>query len=327
MSTTKAHANQQNQTNQWRCKEKGDYNLRAVIQDSNMDLTTPVGQVLTTVEMEGGSWDFTCNYQANNQGFLRSLYIGTGRWGWDNSWVNDNTVCLIPGLSGIGIRFYASNGSATACDNTNMTKSIVMFANGTVLNGSASYSPFAELIRIGDIPPGNHVLPSTMQLRTTARTASNAFSPRYDVHSLVFTNPTLGAHLCTMVGFNQTIDFGNAIARGNDIISKPFDVWLTDCSGVALTEYKNSAKLSFASTRISPDGSKLNNCDDSNCAIGAYISFEDHEGDSINLNSGYLLNAQTNTSEDKLSFNANLHTDSTSGGKVDTSITLVLEYL
>ena len=278
--------------------------------------------------MEGGSWNFTCDHQSNNQGFPRSLYIGTGKWGWDNSWVNDNTVCLIPGLSGIGIRFYASNGSATACDNTNKSKYIIMFANGTVLNGSASYSPFAELIRIGDIPPGNHVLPSTMQLRTTVRTASNASSPRYDVHSLVFTNATLIAHQCKMAQFNKIINFGDNIARGDEIISKPFDVWLTDCSGNALAEYKNSAKLSFASAKISPGGTKLNNCDDSDCAGGTYISFTDIEGNNINLHGGYRLNAQTtNNIPNQLSFSSNLHTENTTEGKIDTSLTLVISYL
>ncbi|GIU12563.1 hypothetical protein [Shewanella sp. MBTL60-007] len=168
-----------------------------------------------------------------------------------------------------------------------------------------------------------------MPLTQKLRTASNANSFENSVFSLVFTNPTLEAHLCTMVQFNQTIDFGSGIARGDEVISKPFDVWLTDCSGAALTEYKNSAKLSFTSSpgRISPDGTQLYNCDDDDCANGAYISFTDIEGDNINLLGGYQLNAQTNTSEDKLSFNTNLHTESTIGGKIDTSITLVLEYL
>ncbi|GIU12567.1 hypothetical protein [Shewanella sp. MBTL60-007] len=113
LSAAKVHAGE---INFKRCKEKGDYNLRAVIQDNNIDLTTSIGQVLTTVEMEGGSWDFTCDSQSNNQGFDRSMYIGTGKHTWGNSWPSDSTVCLIPGLSGIGIRFYTSSGSPKVCN-------------------------------------------------------------------------------------------------------------------------------------------------------------------------------------------------------------------
>ncbi|WP_156925656.1 hypothetical protein [Shewanella fidelis] len=318
----------------YRCNEKGDYNLRAVIQDNNIDPTTPVGRILTTVEMEGGSWDFTCDYQSNAYNFARTMYIATGEGTWANYWSGDNTVCLIPGLSGIGIRFYASDGNAKVCNSgiplyPYDNGYIVKFDSGTVLSGTANYTPFAELIRIGDINGGDHILP-TMPLRSKLRTSPTLYSFKYGIFNLVFTNPSLEARLCTMAQFNKTIDFGDNIDKGDDVISKPFDVWLTDCSGNALTEYKNSAKLSFTSLpdRISTDGTRLFNCDDDDCADGAYITFTDIEGDNVNLKGGYRLNAQTtNSIPNQLSFSSNLHTENTSGGKIDTSITLVLEYL
>ncbi|GIU12571.1 fimbrial protein [Shewanella sp. MBTL60-007] len=328
MSTAKVYAGE---INFKRCKEKGDYNLRAVIQDNNIDLTTSIGQVLTTVEMEGGSWDFTCDSQSNHATFDRNMYIGTGNHTWSTPWSYDSTVCIIPGLSGIGIRFYTSSGSPKVCNISvpNGGGQIVKFDSGTVLSGTASYSPFAELIRIGDINAGKHVLPSTMPIAQKLRTASNGYSFDNKTFKLVFTNPTLEAHLCTMVQFNQTIDFGSGIARGDEVISKPFDVWLTDCSGEALTEYKNSAKLTFASSpgRISPDGTQLYNCNDDDCADGAYITFTDIEGDAVDLKTGYRLNAQTTDNDYKLSFSSNLHTENTTGGKIDTSLTLVINYL
>lgn len=327
MSTAKVYAGD---VNFQRCKEKGNYKLRAVIQDKNIDQSIPTGQVLTTVEMEGGSWNFTCDHQSNNQGFPRTMYIGTGKYTWSTPWANDSTICLIPGLTGIGIRYYTSSGNAKVCNSTVPYGGgeIIKFDDGTILSGTASYAPFAELIRIGHINAGSHVFPSTMPLTSKLRTAINSYSVSNSIFSLVFTNATLIAHQCKMAQFNKIINFGDNIARGDEIISKPFDVWLTDCSGNALAEYKNSAKLSFASAKISPDGTKLNNCDDSDCADGAYISFTDIEGNNINLHGGYRLNAQTtNNIPNQLSFSSNLHTENTTGGKIDTSLTLVLEYL
>ncbi|MDR8522235.1 fimbrial protein [Shewanella fidelis] len=302
----------------------GEHNLHAVIQNSVIDPNLPIGSVLTTIEMQGGSWDFYCNPDSDYP-----TYAIAGKWDlgiaeWKTPWIGDATVCQIPGLSGIGIRYY-NGGTARQCTASAVNPSIITIANASFLSGSVNFSPFAELVRIGTIPVGSITFPSSTNLYVRGY-GTWQYSASANIWDLIFTNTALEAQSCSMLAFNQTIDFG-VLVSSNDVISKAFDIWLTSCSAAELTAFKPNAKLSFASTRISPDGSKLNNCDDSDCAIGAYISFEDHEGDSINLNSGYLLNAQSNTSEDKLSFNANLHTDSTSGGKIETSITLVLEYL
>ncbi|GIU12574.1 hypothetical protein [Shewanella sp. MBTL60-007] len=304
-----------------------DFNLRAVIQDNNIDPMTPIGQVLTTIEMEGGAWNFNCAPSTTGNDRLYIGAHGFGGWQAAPSPNSDATVCAIPGLSGIGIRLYQPDGNKKNCY-TNIYSPRHLFVIDDDDNfGSASFSPLAELVRVGNITAGYHTL-SNMTLSTMVA-QSNVVDVRHGTFNLVFTNPILEAHLCTMVQFNETIDFGSAIARGDEVISKPFDVWLTDCSGAALTEYKNSAELTFASSpgRISPDGTRLHNCDDDDCADGAYITFTDIEGDAVNLKTGYRLNAQTTDNDYKLSFSSNLHTENTTGGKIDTSLTLVINYL
>ncbi|GIU30331.1 hypothetical protein TUM3792_41020 [Shewanella sp. MBTL60-007] len=330
ITTFKAHAvpSVPNPAGHTRCGVLGpgaDFDLRAVIQNSNIDPMATPGSVLTTIEMEGGAWNFDC---ADTGDTNDGLFIGPHAFaGWQPApFPNfDASVCAIPGISGIGIRVYRRDGQPKICDTTSFNFNNFININYRDTSATASYSPLAELVRIGDIAVGSHTLPN-MQLSTML----NDSDLRYDIFSLVFTNPILEAHLCTMAQFNKTIDFGSAIARGNEVISKPFDVWLTDCSGAALTEYKNSAVLSFASSpgRISLDGTRLYNCDDDDCADGAYITFTDIEGDAVDLKDGYRLNAQTtNSIPNQLSFSSNLHTENTTGGKIDTSLTLVISYL
>ena len=160
--------------------------------------------------MEGGSWNFTCDHQSNNQGFPRTIYIGTGKYTWSTPWANDSTICLIPGLTGIGIRYYTSSGNAKVCNSTVPYGGgeIIKFDNGTILSGTASYAPFAELIRISNINAGSHVFLSTMPLTSKLRSAINSYSVSSYIFSLVFTNTTLIAHQCKMAKFNKIIDFG-----------------------------------------------------------------------------------------------------------------------
>ncbi|WP_156925645.1 fimbrial protein [Shewanella fidelis] len=302
----------------------GDFDLHAVIQNSNIDPTTPMGSVLTTIEMEGGAWNFRCTVSGSPNDILFLGPHAEGGWSTAPSPNNDNTVCRIPGIQGIGIRFYRKDGQAKKCYTTIFEPNNIIRIQWWDGNETASYSPLAELVRIGDIAGGAQTLPN---MPITSMITNKSL--RHDLFRLVFTNPTLDAPSCTMAQFNQTIDFGSGIARGDEVISKPFDVWLTDCSGDTLTEFKNSAELSFTSSlgRISLNGTRLYNCDDDDCANGAYITFTDIEGDDVNLKDGYRLNAQTTDDDYKLSFSSNLHTENTTGGKIDTSLTLVISYL
>ncbi|MDR8522457.1 fimbrial protein [Shewanella fidelis] len=298
-----------------------EYRFFVNFTDTTINTSTPIGEVLTTIEMQGGAWDFQCNYTSKG-GYLR-----VGGYKWASATSLGSTICQIPGMPGFGIRFYVG-GTARNCNDNIGHKPLITINNGTITSASVSEPTFAELIHIAPgIDSGTYSFGGKTMDLTTRAEGNNSVSTTSGVLKMKFANQTIEARSCAMVTFNQTIDFGHGISKGDEVISKPFDITLTGCSGAALDDFKTKAKLSFTSPRINAIGTQLANCEDSDCANGAYITFTDKEGDDVNLKAGYMLNDQTNTPTNKLNFNANLHTESTTSGKIDTSITILLEYI
>ncbi|WP_028766075.1 fimbrial protein [Shewanella fidelis] len=277
----------------------------------------------------GGQWNFYCNRDYD----YPSASITSGQWliGFPTTfapaWSGDPSVCLLPELngSGMGVRFFNESGGTVPCGNGAHLppNRLITIANGSITNKTYS-GVFAEIVRVGTIPAGTYTLPVfNIYVRGKEKLQYNGSNTLWD---LEFVHATFEAASCFMAGHNQTIDFGER-ARGAEVYTKPFDIWLVGCDGQELIDFKASAKLSFASSRINMFGTELANCDDTDCADGAYITFTDLEGDNVNLHGGYNFNAQINGIPNRISFNAHLHTENTTAGKIDTSLTLVVEYL
>ncbi|WP_028768718.1 hypothetical protein [Shewanella fidelis] len=144
-----------------------EYTLVAKVRNNQISTKTAVGDVLTTIEMVKGAWEFNCS-----QDFLYPAFPNSGNWylGLDTmnlpAWENDPTVCLLPEQQHIGIRFYNAYGNAMACGVSGDAYSnrIIEMANGSVMTASANYNPFAELVRTGDLPLGEYQLPDKLPL-------------------------------------------------------------------------------------------------------------------------------------------------------------------
>lgn len=308
---------------------RGEHILVAELQSREVSVNTPLGGVISKVRPVGGQWNFYCNRDYD----YPSASINSGRWllgfptSFAPSWSGDPTVCLLPELngSGMGMRFFNAFGDTVPCGIGAHFESnrLITIENGSIT--SANYSvAFAEIVRVGTIPPGTYSLP-TFNLYVQGIEKLN-LTGLLSVWDLEFVHATFEAASCFMAGHNQTIDFGER-TRGSEVYTKPFDIWLTGCDGQDLIDFKASAKLSFASSRINMSGTELANCNDTDCADGAYITFTDLEGDNVNLFGGYDFNAQANSLPNRISFNANLHTENTTAGKIDTNLTLIVEYL
>lgn len=306
----------------------GQWTLVAELQNSEVSINTPLGGVVSAVTPIGGQWNFYCNPDYD----YPSASVTSGRWligfptTYAPAWSGDPSVCLLPELagSGMGVRFFNEFGGVVPCGNSaHMPPNrLLTIPNGSIT--SQSYSGmFAEIVRVGPIPAGTYTLPHfNLYVQGKEKTQ---LSGNTSVWDLEFVNATFEAAACFMAGHNQTIDFGER-ARGAEVYTKPFDIWLVGCDGQELIDFKASAKLSFASSRINMFGTELANCNDTDCADGVYITFSDFEGDNVNLHAGYAFNEQANTPDNRLSFNAHLHSENTSAGKIDTSLTLIVEY-
>ncbi|GIU19454.1 fimbrial protein [Shewanella sp. MBTL60-007] len=306
----------------------GEWTLVAELQNTEVSINTSVGEVITTVAPVGGQWNFYCNRDYDYPAYPKS-----GHWllgfptTFASGWIGDPTVCLLPEFngSGMGVRFYNADGDVVPCGmGANQSSNrLITIANGSLT--TANYSGvFAEIVRVGTIPAGTYSLPNfSLYSLGWEKGSYTASVGKWD---LQFVHATFEAANCFMAGHNQTIDFGER-TRGSDVYTKSFDIWLTGCDGQDLIDFKASAKLSFASSRINMSGTRLANCNDTDCADGAYITFTDLEGDNVNLFGGYDFNAQANSLPNRISFNANLHTENTTAGKIDTNLTLIVEYL
>ncbi|WP_220768823.1 hypothetical protein [Shewanella sp. MBTL60-007] len=171
----------------------GEYTLVGKVENNKVSSTTAVGDVLTTIEMVNGTWDFHCG-----QDFLYPAFPNTGNWylGLDTTnlpaWGNDPTVCLLPDIEDVGIRFYNAHGSTMVCGSSGDAYSnrLVEIANGGVMKGSANYSPLAELVRIGHLSVGEYQLPNKLPLYSLGWYITS-YSVELGMFNLHFTNTNM----------------------------------------------------------------------------------------------------------------------------------------
>ncbi|WP_220770893.1 fimbrial protein [Shewanella sp. MBTL60-007] len=305
----------------------GQFHLVGTLLNKQIAINTPVGEVLSRLAPAGGQWDFFCNPDDDYP-----EYRNSGLWALSHSlisawpWEGDPTVCLLPHIrnSGMGMRFFDQSGNTVRCGAAQNETSTRFFKikNGGITQ--ASYDGvFAEIVRIGTIPPGTYTLPMfALYADGIDKLDKGGSSSQW---RLSFIDGTFEAANCFMAGHNQIIDFGERV-KSAEVFSKPFDITLTGCDGQDLVDFKASASLSFASNNMNGTGTGIVNCSDSDCADGAYITFTDLAGGAVDLTADYSFNAQPSNDPNRLSFNANLHTENAGVGKIETSLTLIVTY-
>lgn len=309
---------------------RGERVLVAELQIRQISINnTDIGEVLATAGPVGGQWDFFCNWVSNTGHGKR------GRWqlGFHTfntpSWSGDSSVCLPANLEpyGIGVRYFNYKGDAVPCSTgAHLESNLLAYVHDRTVM-STSYSGksgvFAELVRVGTLLPGTYQLPGFEIYSRGWNT--NSYTGGWSYFSLEYLNASFETAACFMAGHNQIVDFGER-TRGTEAYSKPFHITLTDCAGQDLIDFKASADLTFASSSMNTAGTRLENCNDSDCADGAYITITEPDGDPVNFHLRYPFDSQPENIDNRLSFNANLHTENTTVGKIEASLTLIVAY-